>query len=174
MEYCDMGNLHSIQSKLNSKVFALEEAVNIFNQVLRGVDVIHRNKIIHRDLKLENLFVRKTEKHGLVCKIGDFGLARFVEMTANSNCGTQNYMAPEILHLVPYGQEVDVWSLGVLFFYMLFGEFPFKGTTVLTQASTSSKTSRPSAKEATNSAATSSPRPVSRVRRTKLCSMTCL
>jgi len=49
---------------------------------------------VHRDLKLENIFVRKADKNGLVCKIGDFGLARFVEMTANSNCGTQNYMAP--------------------------------------------------------------------------------
>jgi polo-like kinase 1 len=121
MEYCDMGNLYSIQSKLPSRVFPPEEALSIISQILKGVDVIHRSKIVHRDLKLENIFVKKTEKHGLVCKIGDFGLARFVEMTANSNCGTQNYMAPEILKSVPYGQGVDVWSLGVLFYYMLFG-----------------------------------------------------
>lgn len=71
--------------------------MSIFNQLVRGVEVIHLNKIVHRDIKLENIFVRKTEKNGLVCKIGDFGLARFLEATANSNCGTQNYMAPEIL-----------------------------------------------------------------------------
>ena len=52
MEYCDMGNLYSMQSKLTNKVFSFEEALNIFNQVLRGVEVIHRNKIVHRDLKL--------------------------------------------------------------------------------------------------------------------------
>ena len=52
MEYCDMGNLYSMQSKLTNKVFSFEEALNIFNHVLRGVEVIHRNKIVHRDLKL--------------------------------------------------------------------------------------------------------------------------
>lgn len=80
--------------------------------------------------------MRKAEKNGLICKIGDFGLARFVEMTANSNCGTQNYMAPEILKNVPYDQAVDVWSLGVLFFYLLFGDFPFKGTHSCIEVST--------------------------------------
>jgi serine/threonine protein kinase len=132
MEYCDMGNLYSIQSKLSNKVFSVEEALNIFNQTLRGVELIHRKKIVHRDLKLENIFVRKSEKNSWTCKIGDFGLARFLEMEANSNCGTQNYMAPEILESVPYGQEVDIWSLGVLLFYLIFGEFPFKGTLALT------------------------------------------
>ena len=73
-----MGNLFSLQSKMSSKVFSFDEAINIFNQILRGVDVIHKNKIVHRDLKLENIFVRKTDKNGLLCKIGDFGLARFV------------------------------------------------------------------------------------------------
>lgn len=121
MEYCDIGNLYILQSKLANKVFPLDEALSIFNQIIRGVEVIHGHKIVHRDLKLENIFVRKTEKSGLVCKIGDFGLARFLEITANSNCGTQNYMAPEILESVPYGQGVDIWSLGVLLFYMLMG-----------------------------------------------------
>ena len=144
-----MGNLYAIQSKMANRAFAPEEAFSIFQQVLKGVEVIHRSKIVHRDLKLENIFVRKTEKQGFMCKIGDFGLARFLEVAANSNCGTQNYMAPEILQQIPYAQEVDIWSLGVLLFYMLFGEFPFKGTPAPTQASTSSTTFSPSARQDT-------------------------
>lgn len=92
-----MGSLYAIQSKLPNKVFELDEAVSIFNQILKGVEVIHKHKIVHRDIKLENIFVRRVDKSSLVCKIGDFGLARFIEVVANSNCGTQNYMAPEIL-----------------------------------------------------------------------------
>ena len=78
LEYCDMGDLHSLQSKMASKVFAIDEALNIFSQILKGVEIIHKNKIVHRDLKLENIFVKKMDKQGLLCKIGDFGLARFV------------------------------------------------------------------------------------------------
>ena len=73
-----MGDLHSLQSKMASKVFAIDEALNIFSQILKGVEIIHKNKIVHRDLKLENIFVKKMDKQGLLCKIGDFGLARFV------------------------------------------------------------------------------------------------
>lgn len=52
MEYCDMGNLFTIQNKNTSRVFTLEEALNIFNQIIKGVDAIHKSKIVHRDLKL--------------------------------------------------------------------------------------------------------------------------
>lgn len=85
-----MGNLLNFQTKLNNKVFTKEESINIFNQILRGVEFIHKNNIIHRDLKMENIFLKKNQKHGnYVCKIGDFGLARDLEGgTAITNCGT--------------------------------------------------------------------------------------
>ena len=51
MEYCDMGNLLGMQSKLPSRVFSIEEAVSIFNQLIRGLEAIHRHNIVHRDIK---------------------------------------------------------------------------------------------------------------------------
>lgn len=124
LEYCELGNLYSFQSKLANRVFNLEESINIFQQILSGVKVIHQNNVIHRDLKLENIFIKKNPQNNhLICKIGDFGLARQIniEETAVTDCGTQSYMAPEMLLSMSYGKQVDVWALGVMFYYMLFG-----------------------------------------------------
>ncbi len=134
MEYCDLGNLYNMQKRQSAKVFALEEASFICLQILQGLEYIHQNNIIHRDIKLENIFIRKNGKGGnYVCKIGDFGLARPIgdEETAITNCGTEIYMAPEILSGQSYGKQADIWSLGVLFYYLLFGNFPFKGINIL-------------------------------------------
>ena len=136
MEYCDMGNLYNYQLKLNNKIFNLEEGLNIFLQIVYGLDYIHHNNIIHRDIKLENIFIKKNYQNGVnnyICKIGDFGLARQIgeEESAITNCGTERYMAPEILSGQTYGKQADIWSLGVLLYHLLFGEFPFKGINML-------------------------------------------
>lgn len=92
-----MGNLLALQNKQPLRLFPLEDAIALFSQVLAGVDFIHLNNIIHRDLKLENIFLRRHPKSGsLLCKIGDFGLARPIgeQETALTNCGTEIYMAP--------------------------------------------------------------------------------
>ena len=90
MEYCEVGNLYNYQSKLPAKVFNLEEASDILRQVLEGMEFIHGKGIIHRDIKLENIFLRRVGKRRYVCKIADFGLARPIdgEETAITNCGT--------------------------------------------------------------------------------------
>lgn len=96
MEYCDVGNLYNLQSKLPNRAFCLQEGIDIFRQILEGVEFIHNKGIIHRDLKLENIFLKKLGKGRYICKIGDFGLARPIdnEETAITNCGTEIYMAP--------------------------------------------------------------------------------
>ena len=94
-------------------------------QIIRALKYIHNHRIIHRDLKLGNLFL--TSK--LELKLGDFGLASKLEYDGQRRktvCGTPNYVAPEILEKKNgHSYEVDIWSLGVVIYTMLFGVPPF-------------------------------------------------
>ena len=94
-------------------------------QIIRALKYIHNHRIIHRDLKLGNLFL--TSK--LELKLGDFGLAAKLEYDGQRRktvCGTPNYVAPEILEKKNgHSYEVDIWSLGVIIYTMLFGVPPF-------------------------------------------------
>lgn len=74
-----MGNLHSFVSKLPQRALALEDAKLVFKQILRGLEEIHSKNIIHRDIKLENILLKRNAKGEYICKIGDFGLARPID-----------------------------------------------------------------------------------------------
>jgi polo-like kinase 1 len=95
-------------------------------QIIKALKYIHSHKIIHRDLKLGNLFI--TQK--LELKLGDFGLAAKLDYEGQRRrtlCGTPNYIAPEILEQKNgHSYEVDIWSLGVVMYTMLFGRPPFE------------------------------------------------
>ena len=94
------------------------------------MEYVHANTIIHRDLKLGNLFL--TEQMQL--KIGDFGLAAQVFFDGERKktiCGTPNYLAPEILESNNgHSYEVDYWSIGVILYTMLCGRPPFESVEV--------------------------------------------
>lgn len=87
---------------------------------------LKHHKVIHRDLKLGNLFLNDK----MEVKIGDFGLAAKIEYDGERKrtiCGTPNYIAPEVLSSrVGHSFEVDLWSLGVITYTMLFGRPPFE------------------------------------------------
>ena len=95
MEYCEYGNLYSYQYGMSDKVFKYNETIKIFMQILKGLKAIHQENIIHRDLKCENILLKKMPKQQTyTCKIGDFGFAKELSETAKSHCGTPNFMAP--------------------------------------------------------------------------------
>jgi len=87
---------------------------------------LHNHRVIHRDLKLGNLFLNEELK----IKLGDFGLAAkldFDNEKRHTVCGTPNYLAPEVLtNRVGHSYEVDVWSLGVVLYAMVVGKPPFE------------------------------------------------
>eukprot|EP00088_Acartia_fossae_P047488 TRINITY_DN5148_c0_g1_i1.p1 TRINITY_DN5148_c0_g1~~TRINITY_DN5148_c0_g1_i1.p1 ORF type:complete len:588 (-),score=124.11 TRINITY_DN5148_c0_g1_i1:437-1945(-) len=98
-------------------------------QMLLGVQYLHDNNIIHRDLKLGNVFLNDD----LEMKIGDFGLATMVEVKGEKKktlCGTPNYIAPEVLGKKGHSYEVDVWSLGCILYTLLVGKPPFETQTL--------------------------------------------
>ena len=104
------------------------------NQLIEGVQYIHRTNVIHRDLKLGNLFL---DKH-MGIKIGDLGLAVKLGKTSEKRttiCGTPNYIAPEVIDCLNGGQrghsfEVDVWAIGVIMYATLVGKPPYEAKDV--------------------------------------------
>lgn len=101
-------------------------------QIISALKYLHAHRIIHRDLKLGNLFLSAK----MELKIGDFGLATKLEFDGERKrtiCGTPNYIAPEILEAKQgHSYEVDVWSLGVILYTMLIGKPPFETSDVKT------------------------------------------
>ena len=99
-------------------------------QIIKALKYLHSHRIIHRDLKLGNLFIN--EKMEL--KVGDFGLATKLEFDGERKrtvCGTPNYIAPEILEgKTGHSFEVDVWSLGVIIYTLIIGKPPFETNNV--------------------------------------------
>ena len=87
---------------------------------MKGLRAIHDSNYIHRDIKSENVLIKTTETGGYRYKIADFGFARPVNSTVNTICGTEKYMAPEILKNLSYTISVDIWALGILLYFMLF------------------------------------------------------
>lgn len=118
MEYAAGGDL---MMHIHADVFSETRAVFYAACVVLGLQYLHENKIIYRDLKLDNLLL---DTEGYV-KIADFGLCKegmgFGDRTGTF-CGTPEFLAPEVLTETSYTRAVDWWGLGVLIFEMLVGE----------------------------------------------------
>lgn len=98
-------------------------------QLTSALAYLHDAQIIHRDLKLGNIFLDSNMR----VKVGDFGLATklaYPEEKKRTVCGTPNYIAPEILAHSGHSFEVDIWSTGIIIYTLLVGRPPYETTTV--------------------------------------------
>ncbi|XGW28953.1 hypothetical protein V3C99_008617 [Haemonchus contortus] len=123
LELCARRSLMELHKRRRS--VTEPEARYFTHQVCLAVDYLHDKKVIHRDLKLGNLFLNGD----LQVKIGDFGLATTVDMEGERKktlCGTPNYIAPEVLDKKGHSFEVDIWAIGCILYTLLFGRPPFE------------------------------------------------
>uniref|UniRef100_A0A8C4GKQ6 protein kinase C n=1 Tax=Dicentrarchus labrax TaxID=13489 RepID=A0A8C4GKQ6_DICLA len=123
MAYSPGGDL---MTHIHSSIFTEKQTRFYSSCVLLGLEFLHQNKIVYRDLKLDNLLM---DADGFV-RIADFGLCKegmgHGDRTSTF-CGTPEFLAPEVLTDNNYTRSVDWWGLGVLIYEMLVGESPFPG-----------------------------------------------
>ena len=125
MEYCDEGDLNDFILNKRKENKLLEESLiwNLFIKITIGLADIHKMKILHRDLKTMNIFL----KNGFQVKIGDLGVAKILlkNSFAKTLIGTPYYLSPEICQEKPYNDKSDVWALGCILYELCTFKHPF-------------------------------------------------
>jgi len=103
---------------------------------MRALKYFHQKKIVHRDLKLDNIMIEGYESgdiNDIRVKMIDFGMSKLTtgnkKINLNTYCGTIDFIAPEVLQGQSYDETCDIWSIGVIAYFMLTGEPPFTGKT---------------------------------------------
>ena len=131
MEYADGGELaDEIKRRKNSgQTFSEEEILSYFTQICLALKHCHDRKILHRDLKPQNIFMTRTG----ICKLGDFGISKVLNGTkskAQSTVGTPLYLSPELLSGQPYDHKTDIWSMGILLYELAALRVPWRSTSL--------------------------------------------
>ena len=132
MELCDENLETMISNKFDKKEnFTFDEIKNILKQLNNSFRIMEKNKIAHRDLKPENILVKyknDKDKNNFIIKLCDYGGAKRLTITKNvfkTTVGTLPFMAPEIMEGQPFDLKCDLWSLGVIIYYLYFQKYPY-------------------------------------------------
>ena len=118
-EYCKDGDLEQWMKKDHNII----GKIDIIKQIVTGIEYMHTNNILHRDIKPQNILL-----HNDIIKICDFGFSTIIKehnMMFNTICGTPLYMSPELLFMKPYTIMSEIWALGILFYIMIYNVHPF-------------------------------------------------
>ncbi|XP_030836865.1 serine/threonine-protein kinase Nek1 isoform X2 [Strongylocentrotus purpuratus] len=118
MDYCDGGDLYQAINRRKGVLFPEDEIMDWFVQICLALKHVHDRKILHRDIKSQNIFLTRK---GIV-KMGDFGIARVLNNTmelARTCIGTPYYLSPEMCENKPYNNKSDIWALGCVLYETL-------------------------------------------------------
>ncbi|CAD8126809.1 unnamed protein product [Paramecium sonneborni] len=122
LEYCNSGDFEQLWQNRNKKI-PENEAIDYMKQVLAGMQALHEKNILHRDLKLANILI-----HNSTLKIADLGFSKQLSdpnQQEKLSLGSLGNMAPEIVEQQPYGMAADMFSIGSMFYQLIFGQLPF-------------------------------------------------
>ncbi|XP_072534800.1 serine/threonine-protein kinase Nek1 isoform X3 [Salminus brasiliensis] len=117
MDYCEGGDLFKKINNQKGVLFSEEQILDWFVQICLALKHVHDRKILHRDIKSQNIFLTKD---GTI-QLGDFGIARVLNSTvelARTCIGTPYYLSPEICENKPYNNKSDIWALGCVLYEM--------------------------------------------------------
>ncbi|XP_057769183.1 serine/threonine-protein kinase STY46-like [Salvia miltiorrhiza] len=130
-EYMCGGSVYDYLHKQKG-TFKLPALLKVAIDVSKGMNYLHQNNIIHRDLKAANLLMDENE----VVKVADFGVARVKSQSGvmTAETGTYRWMAPEVIEHKPYDHKADVFSFGVVLWELLTGKIPYEYLTPLQAA----------------------------------------
>lgn len=131
MEYADGGDLAGAISRRReaARQYHEREAMAIFAQLALALRHVHDRRILHRDVKSQNVFLTSSG----VVKLGDFGVAKVLtasEVCAATRIGTPQCVPPELCENHPYDFKADVWGLGVILYQLFALECPFNGASI--------------------------------------------
>ncbi|CAD8160412.1 unnamed protein product [Paramecium pentaurelia] len=120
-----------LNSNIEDRKIDEDQIKIIMKSILGGLDYVHSFGIFHRDIKKCNIMLRNQNSYDSICLI-DFGLAEKANIENDylfRYCGTPGCVAPEILRKQKYGLKVDIYSVGILCYQLMFGKDPFKSNT---------------------------------------------
>jgi len=134
MDYADGGDIHMKIKKQQGVLLPEIQILEWFVQTCFALKHVHERKVLHRDLKTQNIFLMSTGQ----VKLGDFGIAKVLDATkdyAKTMVGTPYYLSPEIIEDRPYNFKSDIWSAGVVLYEMTTLKHPFDAETLMLLAS---------------------------------------
>lgn len=124
-EYCSGGDLEKLLNRC--RTIPVHIAKRWLKRIIQALSDLRKQNIVHRDIKIANLMLTDPDPEKADIKIGDFGFSKFLGQSLTSTqLGTPLYMAPEIFNSNHYNYKIDIWSLGVVAYEMLFGKPPFQ------------------------------------------------